>query len=46
MGGSRDVRRACVGLLESVGTSLAGFSRLCKNGGGLGLFQETRIRRE
>ena len=38
MGGFRDVRRACVGLLESVRISLDGFFGLCKNGGGLGLF--------
>ena len=37
MGGSRDFRRACGGLLKPVGTSLAVFSRLCKNGGALGL---------
>ena len=46
MGGSRDVRRACGGLLEPVGTSLTVFSRLCKNGGALGLvpgFYKQRI---
>ena len=37
MGGSRDVRRACEGLVEPVGTSLAVVSGLCKNGGALGL---------
>ena len=37
IGGSRDVRRACRGLLEPVWTSLAGFSGLCKNGGALRL---------
>ena len=38
MGGSRDVRRDCGGLLELVGISLAGFSGLFKNWCVLGLF--------
>ena len=38
MGGSRDVLRACGGLLELVGTSLAGFFGLFKNWCALGLF--------
>ena len=36
MGRSRDIRRACGGLLEPVGTSLDVFSGLYKNGGALG----------
>ena len=36
MGGSRDTRRACGGLLEPVGTSLDVFYGLYKSGGTLG----------
>ena len=36
--GSRDGCRACGGLLELVGISFAGVSKLCKNGCARGLF--------
>ena len=42
IGGSRDVHRACGGFLGPVGTSLAVFSGIYKNGGALGLFQGLR----
>ena len=37
-GGSRDGRRACGGILELVGTSFVGVSKLYKNGCALGIF--------
>ena len=37
-GSSRNGRKACGGLLELVGTSFAGVSRLCKNGCALRVF--------